>query len=448
MLMIETVNAVTEPSPRRFIGRKGSTLPGTGRKMWKVALVPTLGATMLFLAVMLAGRSQAEAHLTALAQGTVVWPNIALTLTVDGLTQPVHVTHAGDGSGRLFVVEKAGVIRIVRNGSLEPVPFLSIAGRVGSSGGEQGLLSVAFPPGYTIKGYFYVDYTDLSGNTVVSRFHLTGDPDVANPSSEEIILTVDQPYANHNGGQLAFGPDGYLYVGLGDGGGGGDPQGNAQDPATLLGKILRIDVEPTLVTPPVFSATHQLYLPFVSAGNRAPYRIPPSNPYTQTSGYRGEIWALGLRNPWRFSFDRDTGDLYIGDVGQNAYEEIDFQPAASPGGENYGWVIMEGAHCYPSGPCDSTGLVLPVAEYDHNQGCSVTGGIVYRGSDPDLQGIYFYGDYCSGRIWGLVQESGIWTTQLLANTGLRITSFGEDGAGNVYVTDFWNGRVYQLVKAP
>ena len=426
------------------------TFSCAGWRVVKLLQVLVLSITLLFLAVVLTGWGQAVARPNALAQGMVVWPNIALTHTVGGFSQPLHITHAGDGSGRLFVVEKAGVIRIVQNGSLQPTPFLSIAGRVGSSGGEQGLLSVAFPPDYASKGYFYVDYTDVNGDTVVSRFYVSGDPDVADPASERVILTVDQPYANHNGGQLAFGPDGYLYISLGDGGSGGDPQGNGQNPATLLGNILRIDVEPAPPAPPVFSATHWLYFPLIMSqgGAGLAYDIPPTNPFTQTAGYRDEIWAWGLRNPWRFSFDRGTGDLYIGDVGQNAYEEIDFQPAASAGGENYGWAIMEGAHCYPSGPCDSTGLVLPVAEYGHSLGCSVTGGVVYRGPDPDLQGIYFYGDYCSGRIWGLVQEGETWSTQVLTDTGLNIASFGEDEVGNVYVTDFGGGGVYQLGEAP
>ncbi len=425
--------------------RSGSC--SAGERTGSLLLVLVLSATLLILTAALAGRGQAGARPAALAQGAAVWPNIALTHTVGGFSQPLHITHAGDGSGRLFVVEKAGVIRILRNGSLEPTPFLSIANRVGSAGGEQGLLSVAFPPDYATKGYFYVDYTDVNGDTVVSRFYVDSDPDVADPTSEKVILTIDQPYANHNGGQLAFGPDGYLYISTGDGGDGGDPEGNGQNPATLLGNILRIDVEPH-VTP--FSVTHRLYLPLIMSqgGGGLAYRIPSTNPFTQTAGYRDEIWAWGLRNPWRFSFDRSTGDLYIGDVGQNSYEEIDFQPATSAGGENYGWAIMEGAHCYPSDPCDSTDLVLPVAEYDHSLGCSVTGGVVYRGPAPDLQGIYFYGDYCSGRIWGLVQEGGGWSTQVLTNTGLSITSFGEDEAGNVYVIDFWNGDVYQVGEAP
>jgi glucose/arabinose dehydrogenase len=425
--------------------RSGSC--SAGKRTGRLLLAPVLSATLLVLTAALVGHGQAGTRPAALAQGATVWPNIALTHTVGGLSQPLHVTHAGDGGGRLFVVEKAGVIHILRNSSLEPTPFLSIANRVGSAGGEQGLLSVAFPPGYATKGYFYVDYTDVNGDTVVSRFYVDSDPDVADPTSEEVILTIDQPYANHNGGQLAFGPDGYLYISMGDGGSGGDPDGNGQNPATLLGNILRIDVEPHVT---LFSVTHRLYLPLIMSQGEGglAYRIPSTNPFTQTAGYRDEIWAWGLRNPWRFSFDRSTGDLYIGDVGQGDYEEIDFQPATSAGGENYGWAIMEGAHCYPSGPCDSTDLVLPVAEYDHGLGCSVTGGVVYRGPDPDLQGIYFYGDYCSGRIWGLVQEGGGWSTQVLTNTGLSIASFGEDEAGNVYVTDFWNGDVYRIGEAP
>lgn len=419
-----------------------------GRRIGKLVLVLALGTTTVLLSAGLAERGRSAARPRVPAERAATWPDITLTATVDGLNQPLHVTHAGDGSGRLFVVERAGVIRIVRDGSLEPTPFLSITDRVRSAAGEQGLLSVAFPPDDATQDHFYVDYTNLNGDTIVSRFYLTADPDVADPESEEVVLTVDQPDANHNGGQLAFGPDGYLYISLGDGGGAGDPDGNAQDPATLLGSILRIDVEPD-TTP--FSPTHQLYLPLVlsqRAESGRNYRIPPTNPFTQTAGYRDEIWAWGLRNPWRFSFDRDTGDLYVADVGQNTYEEINVQPATGRGGENYGWPIMEGTHCYPSDPCDSTGLTLPVAEYNHGQGCSVTGGVVYRGDNPDLRGIYLYGDFCTGRIWGLVQEEGIWSTGVLTDTSLSITAFGEDEAGNVYVTDFWNGRIYQIGEAP
>lgn len=358
----------------------------------------------------------------ASAQDDQPWPELVLTPYLSALQNPVHLTHAGDGSGRVFIVEQPGRIRIARDGVLSPTPFLDIADRVACCG-EQGLLSVAFPPGYATKGHFYVDYTDRTGTTIVARYHLGENLDAADPASEEVVLTIAQPFANHNGGQLAFGPlDGYLYIGMGDGGSGGDPQNHAQNPASLLGKILRIDVQ---------------------AGVQ-PYGVPSTNPYTQTAGYRAEIWALGLRNPWRFSFDQETGDLYIGDVGQGQYEEIDLQPASSSGGENYGWRIMEGAHCYSSQNCDQTGLVLPIAEYDHSQGCSVTGGVVYRGETyPPMQGVYFYGDYCSGRIWGLRQRGGQWQTLELLDTAHQISSFGEDEAGNVYVVDY-RGDVYLL----
>jgi glucose/arabinose dehydrogenase len=416
--------------------------------VWRVmpALVLPLVILLLLFLLLQAfpgpfGAARAQEQGVSLASGTFTptdWvylpilsagggPVITLTEQVDGLEKPTHVTHAGDGTGRLFVTEKPGRIRVVRGGTLLVTPFLSITDRVRSAGGEQGLLSVAFPPGYEDKGYFYVDYTDNDGDTVVARYHLTADPDVADPGSEEVILTQTQPFGNHNGGQLAFGPDGYLYIGLGDGGGGGDPEGNAQDPTSLLGKLLRIDVE----------------------SGAMPYAIPSSNPYTETAQYENEIWALGLRNPWRFSFDGATGDLYIGDVGQNDYEEIDFQPASSGGGENYGWNIMEGMHCYSSATCDQTGLVLPVVEYDHSVGCSVTGGMVYRGTgNPNMDGIYFYGDYCSGRIWGLFRQGGAWDESLLADTDLTISSFGEDEAGNLYVADFGRGAVYQITEAP
>jgi glucose/arabinose dehydrogenase len=356
------------------------------------------------------------------------WPNLALKEVITGLDQPVHVTHAGDGSGRLFLVEKPGRINIAQNGTPLEQPFLDITRRVKSSGNEQGLFSVAFPPDYRNKGYFYVNYTrESDGATVIARYQLTEDANVANPDSEEVLLTIAQPYQNHNGGQIAFGPDGYLYIGMGDGGSGGDPEERAQAPGDLLGKLLRIDVET----------------------GATPYAIPPTNPYTQTTSYRPEIWALGLRNPWRFSFDRSTGDLYTADVGQLLYEEVNVQPAASPGGENYGWDIMEGLHCYePSEGCNQSGLTLPVVEYTHEQGnCSVTGGFVYRGpGSPRMQGIYFYGDYCTGGIWGLRQNGEIWENQLLADTVLtRLTSFGEDETGNLYATDLNTGSVYRLI---
>ncbi|MGH7800499.1 MAG: PQQ-dependent sugar dehydrogenase [Thermodesulfobacteriota bacterium] len=359
-----------------------------------------------------------------LAQTDIDWPEIELTKQASGLNQPAHITHAGDGSGRLFAIEQPGRIRIIKNGILLSTPFLDIADSVKCCD-EQGLLSVAFPPDYPSKGYFYINYTRKpDGDTIVSRYFVTENPDVADPDSEEIILAIDQPFPNHNGGLLVFGPDGFLYIGMGDGGSGGDPFDNAQNPGSLLGKMLRIDVESGI----------------------APYIIPSSNPFTQTTGFRGEIWALGYRNPWRFSFDRDTDDLYIADVGQDLFEEVDFQPASSTGGENYGWNIMEGGHCFKSNTCDQTGLVLPVAEYDHSQGCSITGGFVYRGLIfPRMQGVYFYADFCSGNIWGLKREGTTWQNTLLASTPFNIASFGEDEEGNLYLTDYSNGDIFLIV---
>jgi glucose/sorbosone dehydrogenase len=358
--------------------------------------------------------------------GAQAWPYLTPTRVAGGFDLPVHVTHAGDGSGRLFVVEQRGRIRILNGGVPLATPFLDIVSRV-TCCGEMGLLSVAFPPGYAGKGYFYVDYTTTINNqlkSVVARYHLTGNPDVADPNSEEVVLTVDQPFANHNGGQLAFGPDGFLYVSLGDGGSAGDPGNRAQNPGELLGKILRIDVESGV----------------------APYAVPSTNPFVGVAGYRPEIWALGLRNPWRLSFDRLKGDLWIGDVGQGAWEEIDFQPAASIGGENYGWRVMEGAHCFnPSTGCNQTGLVLPVAEYSHGVGCSVTGGMVHRNAaEAALDGIYFFGDYCSGRIWGLRPAGPGWQVKLLLDSPFNISSFGEDEAGRLYLADLASGTVYRL----
>jgi glucose/arabinose dehydrogenase len=374
---------------------------------------------IMMMAIMASSSSCRSSRDTAPAQ-----PTASLNLIASGFVQPVHITHAGDGSARMFVTEQCGRILIVKNGIVQPTPFLDIQTRV-LCGGEQGLLSVAFPPGYAAKGHFYVYYTDLNGNIVISRYRLSIEPDAADPASEEILLTIPHPtFTNHNGGQLAFGPDGYLYGGTGDGGGGGDPNGNAQNPASLLGKIIRIDVESGAV----------------------PYAVPSGNPFVGNSTYRGEIWAYGLRNPWRFSFDRLTGDLFIADVGQGNYEEVDVQLSSSIGGENYGWNIMEGAHCYPGGTCNQTGLTLPVHEYDHSQGCSITGGFVLRGpTAASLAGRYIYGDLCSGNIWALRQSQGVWENILLADTTYTISTFGEDEAGNVYVADYSAGAVYQVV---
>ena len=343
-----------------------------------------------------------------------------------GLVEPLYVTHAGDGSGRLFIVEKAGVVRILDEGQVLETPFLDITDRVGSDGSEQGLLSIAFPPDYADSGAFYVDYTDAAGNTVVSRFTVGGDPNVADPASEEAILRQEQPFPNHNGGLLLFGPDGYLYVGLGDGGSQGDPEGNGQRLDTWLGKILRID-------------------PANPSGDQ-PYSIPEDNPFVDDESARPEIWAYGLRNPWRFSFDRETGDFYLADVGGTQIEEVNYRPADDLGGENYGWDIREGTACYEQDPCDLDGAVDPVTEYTHDFGCSVTGGYVYRGSAfPGLQGVYLFADYCSGLLWGLGRDAdGEWTRSDPIETGFSLASFGEDESGELYVTDF-GGVLYRIV---
>ncbi len=348
--------------------------------------------------------------------------NVTIELVVNGLERPVAVRAAGDGSGRLFIVEQPGRIRIVDRGILLSTPFLDITNRVRDSSNEQGLLGLALHPDYASNGRFFVNYTDLSGDTVVAEYSRSdGDPNLSNSMSEAIIITIQQPYANHNGGDLAFGPDGYLWIATGDGGNGGDPQGNGQKPETLLGKLLRVDVD-----------------------NGSTYTIPPDNPFVNDPMARNEIWALGLRNPWRISFDRLTGDLYIGDVGQGSWEEIDFEARTNPGGRNYGWNTMEGSHCFGSFPCSTEGLTLPAAEYSHALGCAVTGGYVYRGTRfPALRGLYLYGDFCSGIVWALARSaSGDWTAAEVGQTGASISSFGEDESGELYLTDLWTGSVY------
>jgi glucose/arabinose dehydrogenase len=332
---------------------------------------------------------------------------------VSGLERPDDLQ--ADGSGRLFVIEKVGRIRILQDGQLSSQPFLDITDRVGSQGNEQGLLGLAFHPQYSQNGRFFVNYTNKNGDTVIARYQVSTDPNAADPGSEVKLLGVDQPYANHNGGVLAFGPDGYLYAGLGDGGSQGDPQGNAQDTSRLLGKILRIDV---------------------NSGDT--YTVPADSPFGN------EVWAYGLRNPWRLSFDKTTGDLYIGDVGQNTWEEIDYLPSGSPGGTNFGWNQREGAHDYKGSA--SPDFTEPVAEYSHPEGgCSVTGGYVYRGSMPEWNGIYLYGDYCTGMIWGLIHGGSGWQKQQLFDVDYTITSFGQDQSGEIYLVSD-GGGVYKLVK--
>jgi glucose/arabinose dehydrogenase len=351
--------------------------------------------------------------------------SINLVPVANGFVKPVYLTHAGDD--RLFVVEQDGTIRIIQDGVVLPQPFLNIDPMVGSQGSEQGLLSVAFHPNYAENGRFYIYYTGNDGGTVVARYQVSADdPNQADPNSALVLLTLPQPYANHNGGLLKFGPDGYLYLGLGDGGSANDPLLNGQNKSTLLGTLLRLDVD------------------FDQNG----YAIPADNPFVNDETARNEIWAYGLRNPWRFSFDRLTGDLYIADVGQNIWEEVDFQPASSPGGENYGWNIMEGTHCFQADTCDQTGLVLPVIDYQHLAGsCSISGGYVYRGQQfLSLYGNYFYGDYCSGKVWSLLrQPDGTWVNnQVYGRQGMFISSFGEDVKGELYLLSYGDGVVYQI----
>lgn len=356
-------------------------------------------------------------------------PGIGLLLVARART-PIWLMAAPDGSGRLLVVEKAGRVRLIREGHLESQPFLDIAGRVGSQGFEQGLLGLAFAADFAHSGVFYASYTDRAGDSVIARFRAGEGLASADPNSEEVLLRVPQPHENHNGGHIEFGPDGYLWVGLGDGGPFGDPDGRAQDGGSLLGKLLRLDVS-----------------------GEGPYRIPPDNPFLDRPEVRDEIWALGLRNPWRFSFDPLSQDLYLADPSEQGQEEVNFLPAGSPGGANFGWSIMEGERCFkPSTGCDPSGLVGPVATYPWGgpEGdCSVIGGSVYRGrAIPDLDGRYLLGDFCSGRIRSLGRDAaGRWELRLEADTELNIASFGSRPDGELYLLDFSGGGIYRLQPA-
>lgn len=348
----------------------------------------------------------------------------ALQKFVDGLEKPTYLTHAGDGSGLLYVTEQAGRVRVIRDGALAETPFLDIEDEVGSSGNEQGLLSIAFAPDFAQSRKLFANYTDRNGDTIVAGFLVNADGLSADAASEWQVIKIEQPYANHNGGQLHFGPDGMLYIGMGDGGSAGDPQNHAQDATSLLGKMLRLDVS--------------------QSTKDAPYVVPADNPDFGADA-RPEIWSVGLRNPWRFSFDRAIGDMFIADVGQNEVEEINFQPASSQGGENWGWNLREGFEEF-AGP-KTNAMTDPIHEYRHGEdGCSVTGGYVYRGQAlPALAGAYLYGDYCSGRIWSLrAGADGAWNNELLFESGYSITSFGEDEQGELYVLDRAGG-IYKLV---
>lgn len=337
---------------------------------------------------------------------------------------PLYVTAPVADTARLFVVEQAGTIRIVQHGQALATPFLDITGRVGS-GGERGLLSMAFHPSYSSNGFFYVNYTDLNGDTHVERFNVSAtDSNVADSASHKVIFFVRQPYPNHNGGLVMFGPDGMLYIGMGDGGSGGDPQNRAQNPDSVLGKLLRIDVD---------------------GGD--PYAIPTGNPY-KTGGGAPEVWALGLRNPWRFSFDPPSGLLYIGDVGEVSWEEVDVEPTSQPG-LNYGWRIMEGTHCFNPNPCSSAGLVLPRNEYSHADGCAVIGGLVYRGArSPALVGQYFFSDLCGAWLRSFTFSNNAVMTRTLWTPDVGLGSphsFGQDARGEIYVVD-GGGTVYRIAQ--
>ncbi|HYH06563.1 MAG TPA: PQQ-dependent sugar dehydrogenase [Thermoanaerobaculia bacterium] len=349
-------------------------------------------------------------------------PNIVLEPVVTGTSRPVSIAHAGDQ--RLFIVQQSGRIMVWDGTRLLPDPFLDVTSRITSTG-ERGLLGLAFHPRYAENGFFYVNYTDLQGDTVIARYRVSSDPNRADTASAKTLLTVDQPFPNHNGGQLQFGPDGYLYIGLGDGGSGGDPGNRAQDLAQLLGKMLRIDVD---------------------SGD--PYGIPSGNPFAGRDGVRPEIWASGLRNPWRYTFDRMTGDLWIADVGQGDWEEINFQPRASIGGENYGWRLMEGTHCFePDDNCNNGTLVQPVIEYDHSsQACSVTGGYVYRGTRyVRLYGAYVYADFCNGIIRAATPSvGGVLVSRTLIDANFFVSTFGEDVNGELYVADYNGGTIYRI----
>lgn len=360
---------------------------------------------------------------TAAVESVTSFPdpaNFEWKLLADGIDRPTDL--ADPGNGAFWVLSQGGVIYQVRGAETSVV--MDITSQVGSSGNEQGLLGIALAPDFDQTRYFYVNYTDQAGDTVIARFTAAEDLNSADPQSEERLIKVDQPYANHNGGGMVFGPDGYLYIGLGDGGSGGDPQNNGQSTNTLLGKLLRIDVS-----------------------NGQGYAVPESNPYARGGGLQ-EIYAIGLRNPWRFSFDRATGDLYIADVGQNIYEEVDFEPAGSQPGGNFGWRLREARHPFEGASSAGMNLIDPIWEYDHGQGCSITGGFVYRGAAlPEFNGIYLAGDFCSGSIWGLLRGAdGSWTSQKLWSDQGNLTSFGQDRSGELYFLNRYNGGIYQLVR--
>ena len=415
-----------------FWHKQGSNRHEYHRK-WHIISALVAAALMLAL-FLLVNASDAVA-----APHAVTWPIIQRELIASGFDDPIDLVDPRDGTNRLFVVERSGAIHIIEDGVVLATPFLNISTQINRCD-ECGLLGLAFPPNFAEAGYFFINYTsntdrvgpdtgdpNTSGDTVIARFRVSDDPNVADAGSEQAILEINQPAGNHNGGHIVFGPDGYLYIGMGDGGGGGDDYQNAQEPASLHGKLLRIEV-----------------------GATGTYTVPATNPFTNTAGYRAEIWAEGLRNPWRFNFDPTTGDLYVADVGQGDFEEINHIPAAEigNGGMNFGWPIMEGSGCFPpsNDNCDTTGLTQPVVTYGHEQGdCSVTGGYVYHSPRPFQAPVYLYADFCTGRLWGMQPDGDVQTSELLDDLPLRVTSFGEDRNGNIYIVSY-GGEIYQLVE--
>lgn len=432
LLFVTGLTACASPTPRAPTTQPTSA-PSPSATLTSSPATPTSSATPHPTTAPTSAPPTAKAIPTLAPHATA---SKGFTLDIEPIAQdfkrPVFVTHAGDASQRLFVVEQQGRIFILQNGKRHATPFLDVSSLVTTAGNEQGLLGLAFHPDYKNNGLFYIYYSRKTDNdNVVARYQVSSDPNVADSNSATTILEMEGLEPNHNGGMLAFGPDGYLYIGTGDGGGGGDAHGtigNGQATDKLLGKILRLDVN-----------------------GKSPYAIPPDNPLAGAANARPEIWAYGLRNPWRFSFDRATGDLYIGDVGQASYEEVDFQPASSTGGENYGWRIMEGNHCYnPKQDCKTNGLVKPVMEYSHDLGCSITGGYVYRGSAyPWLVGQYIFADYCTGGVWAMARDAtGAWQTRRVTTFDDTISSFGQDEAGELYVVGHNNGTIYKLTSQP
>lgn len=441
---VTAANAPAQPGPSSAASSNNSDSRALEFEQFDLSsFLPLLnpGANMLAIHGLNDGASSSDflivPRLIASDATPPVWPDLQLGAAVTSANSPVDLINAGDGSGRLFIVERGGRIRIW-DGRVQRT-FLDIGSRVNtndSGGDERGLLGLAFPPDYSTKGHFYVNYisstTTPRGATVISRFSVNrANPNDALETSEEVLLVISQPEPNHNGGQIHFGPDGYLYIGMGDGGGAGDVHGsigNGQAPNTFLGKMLRIDVEGT-----------------PDPGSN--YAIPSDNPFLLDPEVPDEIWSFGLRNPWRWSFDRKTGDMYLADVGQYEWEEVNFIPASSTGGENFQWRRIEGFNTFNAGTQITKGTSTdPVFEYDHNAGSSITGGYVYRGQEhPRMEGIYFFGDYNSGRVWGLQQDpSGNWIDRQLLETSLRISSFGEDEAGNLYVASLFTGAIHRL----